>query len=128
QVPDPKGTVRHLLNKMEMRMGILPVGAMLRISRGPGELHVKPGEPFDVPITLSRTPELTGDAVLELKLPEELTGRLIAEPLTMAASKTTAALRIMPTAGAILRGEHELTICATVMHLGKLPTISETTI
>jgi hypothetical protein len=56
QATDPKGTVRHLLNKMELRMGILPVGAMLRISRGAGELHVDPREPFEVPVALSRTP------------------------------------------------------------------------
>ena len=125
ETPDPQGTVRHLLNKMELRLGILPVGAMLRISRGVGDLHVKPGEPFDVPITLSRTPELTEDAVLELKLPDELTGRLAAAPLTVPPSQTTAALRITPAAGANVRGEHELTIRAVVQHRGKLPTISE---
>ncbi|HEY2249983.1 MAG TPA: PPC domain-containing protein [Planctomycetaceae bacterium] len=127
QAPDPKGTVRHLLNKMEMRFGILPVGAMLRISRPAGELHMKPGTPFDVSVSLSRTPELTGDAVLELKLSEELAGRLVAELVTVPAGKPTAVLRITPTAGAMLRGEHELTIRATVLHQGLLPTISETT-
>ena len=126
QVPDPKGTVRHLLNKMELRMGILPVGAMLRISRGTGELHVKPGEPFEVPVTLARTSELTGDAVLELKQSDEISGRLTADVLTVPPSQTTASLRITPAAGAMLRGEYELTIRATVLHLGKLPTISET--
>jgi hypothetical protein len=127
QVPDPKGTVRHLLNKMELRLGILPVGAMLRISRGAAELHAKPGEPFDVPVMLARTSELSGDAVLELKLPEELAGRLVAEPVKVPPSQMIATLRIAPAAGAMLRGEHELTIRATVLHQGKLPTISETT-
>jgi len=127
QVPDPKGTVRHLLNKMEMRFGILPVGAMLRISRPAGELHVKPGEPFDVSVSLSRTPELTGDAVLELKLPDDLAGRLVAEPVKVPSSQVTPALRITPAAGVKLLGEHELTIRATVLHQGLLPTISETT-
>ena len=31
KVPDPHGTVRHLLNKMELRIGMLPVGALLKI-------------------------------------------------------------------------------------------------
>ena len=128
QVPDPKGNVRHLLNKMELRMGILPVGAMLRISHGPSELRVKPGEPFEVPVTLTRTPGLTGDAVLELKLPEELEGQLTAEPLTVPAQTSAAAFRITPAAGASLRGEQELTIRATVLHQGQWPAISETTV
>jgi len=127
QVPDPKGNVRHLLNKMEMRFGILPVGAMLRISRPAGELHIKSGEPFDVPISLSRTPELTGDALLELKLSDEITGKLVAEPLKVPASQTSSVMRILPAPGMTLRGEHELTIRATVLHQGSLPTISETT-
>ena len=91
-----------------------------------GELHVKPGEPFEVPVTLTRTSELTGNAVLELKLPDELAGRLMAEPLTVPPPQTTAMLRITQAAGAILHGEQELTIRATVLHQGKLPTISET--
>jgi len=128
QVPDPKGTMRHLLNKMELRLGILPVGAMLRLSHGADELHVKRGEPFEVPLTLARTAELTGDAVLELKLPEDLAGQLTAEPLTIPPAQTTAALRITPAAAANLHGEQELTIRAMVMHQGKLPTISETTV
>ncbi len=127
QVPDPKGTVRHLLNKMEMRFGVLPVGAMLRISRPAGELHVKSGEPFDVAVTLSRTPELMGDALVELKLPDEIAGKLVAEPLNVPAAQTSAVMRISPAAGMNLRGEHELTIRATVLHQGLLPTISETT-
>lgn len=128
QVPDPKGNVRYLLNKMELRLGILPVGAMLRLSHTLGELHVKRGEPFEVPVTLSRTPELSGDVVLELKLPDELAGQLTAAPLTLPPTQTSAALRITPAAAANLRGEQELTIRATVMHQGKLPTISETTV
>lgn len=128
QVPDPKGNVRHLLNKMELRMGILPVGAMLRLSHGAAELHVKPGEPFEVPVTLTRTAELSGDVVLDLKLPEELAGQLSAAPLTIPAAQTSAALRITPAAAANLHGEQELTIRATVLHQGKLPTISETTV
>ena len=127
QVPDPKGTVRHLLNKMELRLGILPVGAMLRISRPAAELHVKPGEPFDVPVNLARTAELTGDATLELKLPEELAGKLVAELVKVPAMQTSATLRITSAVGAAIRGEHELTIRATVLYQGNLPTISETT-
>jgi hypothetical protein len=127
QVPDPKGTVRHLLNKMELRLGVLPVGALLRISRGAAELHVKPGEPFDLPVNLARTAELTGDAVLELKLPEELAGQLVADFMKVPASQVTAAVRVVPVAGAAIHGEHELTIRATVMYQGNLPTISETT-
>ncbi len=128
QIPDPKGNVRHLLNKMELRLGVLPVGAMLRLSHGASELHVKPGEPFEVPVTLTRTPELSGDVILELRLPEDIAGQLTANSLTIPATQTTAALRIQPAASAILRGEQELTIRATVLHQGKLPTISETTV
>jgi hypothetical protein len=128
QVPDPKGNVRHLLNKMELRLGILPVGAMLRLSHTLGELHVKGGEAFNIPVTLTRTPELSGDVVLELRLPDELAGQLTAEPLTLPPTQTSAALRITPAAAANLRGEQELTIRATAMHQGKLPTISETTV
>jgi hypothetical protein len=120
--------MRYLLNKMEMRMGILPVGAMLRISRAVVEIHARPGEPFEVSVVLARTSELTGDAMLELKLPEELAGRLAAEPLTIPPQQTTAVLRVTSVAGAVLSGEHELTIRATVLHLGKLPTISETSV
>lgn len=128
QVPDPKGKVRYLLNKMELRLGILPVGAMLRLSHGAGELHVAPKEAFNVPLVLTRTAELTGDVVIELKLSEEITGQLTAAPLTIPAKETEATLHITPAATATLRGEHELTIRATVLHQGKLPTISETTV
>lgn len=124
QVPDPKGTVRHLLQKMELRIGMLPVGAMLKLSHTANELTATPGQAFEVPVTLARSGELTEPATLELHVPPHVAGQFTAETLTVDRNAPNTAFKITPAAG--VTGDHELTIRATVNHLGKLPVVSET--
>jgi hypothetical protein len=126
QVPDPKGTVRHLLQKMELRIGMLPVGAMLKLSHTAGELRVTPGQPFEVPLSLARSGELKDSARIELRLPEHLASLFTADAVDVPADADTATLRVAP--ATMAPGDYELTIRATVSHLGQLPAVSETSV
>jgi hypothetical protein len=63
-------------------------------------------------------------ARLELKLSEELAGKLKAEPLVVPVGKEEAVLRITPTA--TLSGVHSITIRGTALQGGKYLAVSET--
>lgn len=128
KVPDPKGNVRYLVNKMNMRIGFLPEGALLKLSHKPRDYQSRPGEPLRVDVSLTRALELKEPATLELKLGEALLGQLTAEPITLPAQQTEAVFPVTRVAASQLSGEREITIRATVMKGGKLPVISETTV
>ena len=74
QVPDPRGNVRYLLSKMngDTSVGITVEGGLLKITGPTERLHANPDAPLDIPITISRSPRLTGPLHLELKPPVQM--------------------------------------------------------
>ncbi len=55
-VADPRGRPRTLLERQELRLGMLPVGAVMKLS-APAEAVVRPGGVVEVPVSLVRGAE-----------------------------------------------------------------------
>src|SRR5262249_35564762 len=126
KIPDPKGKVRHVVNDITGFVTMTMEGALLKLSAEDQELAVPVGKPFDVRLKVSRLAKLAEPVRLELRLPEELAGRLKAEPLTVPVGQETAVFRLTPAAD--LSGACNFTIRATAMQDGKYPAISEATL
>jgi hypothetical protein len=128
KVADPKGNVRTLVNKMELRIGILPEGALLKLSHTAGEPAATPGSEVRIPLTISRAPEFREAVRIELVPGETQPGLVSAEPLTVPAGQTDAQLVVRLASDPRLHGEQPLLIRATALQNGRWSVISETTI
>ena len=124
KVTDPKGNVRYSLVKQKTRMGFLPGGALMKLAAGVTELEAVPGDPITVPLTISRSRELTGPTQLELRAAD---GSVFnAETVMLPATDRKTEFRVTTVSVEGLSGERELTIRATTMQKGDLPVVSET--
>ena len=128
KVPDPQGNLRFVVGKMDLRIGMLPQGAMLKLSHDDLELNVRAGEPFEVPIHVSRVAALTEPVRLELVLPVELRGLLEAQAPTVSAEQTSAVLKLVTRSDAAIAGEHLIAVRGTALQHGSLPVVSETSL
>jgi hypothetical protein len=124
---DPRGTIRTLVSKMEMRIGILPEGALLKLSHSGVETTATPGGEVHIPLTLSRAPELQGPIRLELIASESQSGLISAEPITLTADRNDATLAIRLGTDPRICGEQSFLIRATAQKEGRWPVVSETT-
>ncbi|MEI8021839.1 MAG: hypothetical protein WCH39_26755, partial [Schlesneria sp.] len=128
RVTDSKGTMRTLLQKMEMRFGILPEGAMMKVIHRSDEYQAMIGEDLRIPLTVSRVPEFQEPVRLELVLSEEQKDSISAEPISLAAGESEAALQIHIGNNHPVVGEQKLLIRATAYQNGKWLVKSETTV
>jgi hypothetical protein len=128
QVADPKGNLRTLLHKMELRIGILPEGALLKLAHAPGEYTAAAGSEIVIPLQLSRAAELREEVKLELLAGELPAGLATAEPIVFASDQITATLRIRLANDPRLIGEQSFKIRAIALQDGRWPVISETTV
>jgi hypothetical protein len=128
QVTDPKGNKRTLLQRQELRIGILPEGAYMKLAHAPGEYTAKAGSELVIPLQLSRAAELREEVKLEL-VPSELpAGLATAEVITLNSDKAEAAIHIRLASDPRLTGEQSFKIRATALKDGRWPVISETTV
>lgn len=123
---DPAGKTRWIAGEITGFITMTVEGALLKVAAEEPERTVPPGASFDVRVKVARLAKLTGPARLELVVPEELVGRLKAEPLTIGVGQESATLRINPAAA--LNGVHALTIRASALQDGKYPVIAEANI
>lgn len=128
KVPDPKGNVRTLLQRMEMRLGILPEGALMKLSHASGEFQAVLGGEASIPLAVSRTPDFREPIRIEFVPDADQTGLITAEPQTWSPSETSGALAIRLAGDARLLGEQTLLIRATAYQGGKWLVKSETTV
>jgi hypothetical protein len=128
KVPDPQGNVRTLLARMELRIGVLPEGALVKLGRVEKELTCKPGDEVKIPLTLFRATELTEDVRIELVPPPLPAGLVSCEAISPKSNETsiTAVLRLADDPQ--VAGEQNLTFRATALKDGKWPVISETSV
>jgi hypothetical protein len=126
KVADAKGKVRYLANEITGFITMTMEGALLKVSAEDHERTVPAGQAFDVRVKVSRLAKLAEPVRLELRLPDELAGKMEAKPVVVAVKTEDAVLRITPAAG--LRGMHTLTIRATAMQEGTYPVLSETSV
>ena len=128
KVPDPQGNVRTLVQRMELRIGILPEGALLKLSTPMAELHAQPGSELRVGVTISRAPELREPVRVELVPLASQTGLLSAEPVTVGPDDRETALTVRLHSDPKLSGEQTLHIRATALQGGKWQVVSETSL
>jgi hypothetical protein len=125
QVPDPQGKVRYVASAMSGRITMSMEGALLKLTPRAGELTVRPGDAFDVPVTVGRSAKLQIPARVELVPSEELAGCLSAEPLTVPTTQTDAILHIQTRADLRLSGPLSIKLRVTALQEGKYPAVSE---
>lgn len=128
KVPDPKGTVRTLLQRMELRVGILPEGALMKLAHAAGEYQATIGTDLPIPLSVSRAAEFKEPLKIELVPSEEQTGLISAEPIALSPGdlKTTMTIRLKDDPKLI--GEQAFLIRATAFKEGKWLVKSETTV
>ncbi len=126
KIKDPAGNERFVSKRLLTRIGFLPGGALMKVGHKNDELKVSATEPFTVPLTISRSPQLPAPVKLELIVPFELEGKLKADIMEVAPELIHPQFKMTPLATAGLKGYYELTIRATTLKDGYLPVQSET--
>ncbi len=127
KVADPKGNVRTLLQKQELRVGILPEGALMKLSHSAGEMTATLGSEVRVPLALSLASELR-DAIKITVMPSESQINLVtAEPVVLSPGQKETTFVFKLSADAQLAGEQTVVIRAATLRNG-YPVISETTV
>lgn len=128
KIADPKGNVRTLLQRMEMRFGILPEGALLKLSHTPGEFQATVGSELRVPLTVYLATEFREPVKIELVPADEQVGLVSAESLALSPGRTRCELVIRLQDDTRLIGEQPFLIRATALEQGKWLVKSETTV
>lgn len=128
KVPDPKGTVRTLLQRMELRVGILPEGSLMKLAHAPAEYQAVIGTDLPIPLSISRVPEFRESLKLELVPSEDQTGLISADPISLSPGdlKTTMAIRLKDDPKLV--GEQSFLVRATALKEGKWLVKSETSV
>ena len=127
KVADPKGNVRTLLQKQELRVGILPEGALMKLSHSAGEMTATLGSEVRIPLALSLASELR-DAIKITVMPSESQINLLtAEPVVLSPGQKETTFVFKLSADAQFAGEQTVVIRAATLRNG-YPVISETTV
>ncbi len=127
KVADPKGNIRTLLQKQELRVGILPEGALMKLSHSAGEPTVTLGSEVRIPLALSLASELREPIKITVMPSEDQTNLLTAEPIPLSAGQKETTLIVRVANDAKLVGEQSLVVRAFTLRNG-YPVISETTV
>jgi hypothetical protein len=101
-------------------------GALMKVSTDDPDMTMPMGQPFDVPLKISRLTKLNKPVKLELQLPAELKDQLKAEPMIVAVQKEQAVMRITPSAKLV--GLHTFIIRGSALQDGKYLAISEASV
>lgn len=125
-VPDPHGTLRYLTQPADAQITMIMEGALLKLTSPTRDLSLPINGSATIPVNVARSAKLPATAVVELVVPDELAGLLVAEPLSLPPGLETGELRVTSINDARLTGDWNLTLKATARQEGKWPVISET--
>ncbi len=128
QIPDPQGNVRTLLQRQELRFGILPEGALMKLSHAPGEIKAAPGSTIKIPLSLSIASELKDPIEISIVPNDVNPGLFTGNSITLVPGQKSAVYEIHVSADAARKKEQEVTIRAKAMKDGRWPVISETSL
>jgi hypothetical protein len=128
KLADPKGNVRTLLSRMELRIGVLPEGALMKLGHTEKEISAAAGAEVKIPLTLFRAGELKEDVKLELVPPALPAGLITCEPVTLEPGAQGATMIVRLASNPQVAGEQTLQFRATALKDGKWPVISETSV
>lgn len=140
EVTDPRGAKRTLLERQELRLGMLPEGAIMKLS-GPGEIRLRRGKTATIELGLVRgaefrTPAFAGPVRVELvreSLPRAWReGNLVTLESVVIENDGTeqaqATLTVTLADDPRIAGEGAITIRATALEEGRWPVVSEATV
>lgn len=127
-VPDPKGNPRMLTKPGDARITMIMEGALLKLEAEAAERTLRPGDTFDVPVSILRSAKLPLPATIELVAPEEIVGLVQAAPLVLAPGDDRGVLHITSAVDPRLVGPWTVKLTATALQDGRWPVISETDI
>jgi hypothetical protein len=125
KVPDSNGKLRHLVTRMSGRITMSIEGSILKVDASTREAIIRPRESIVVPVKVLRSVKLAAPVRLELHLPEELTGVLKAEAVTVASDQSSAAFPITCVQDTALGEQHTITIRGTALQDGRYAVVSE---
>jgi hypothetical protein len=128
KVADPKGNIRTLLQRMELRVGILPEGALMKLAHVPNEYQATIGGDLAVPLSISRVAEFKEPLTIELVPNEDQAGLISAEPIALSPGDLKTSMTIHLKDDPKLVGEQPFLIRATAYQQGKWLVKSETTV
>lgn len=128
QVADPKGTPRTLLQRQELRFGILPEGALMKLTHGAGELRVSAGGEVTIPLSLSIAPELRDPVEIAIVSGDKSQPLFSAQPITLGVGQKQAKVNVRVSDNPATYGEHELIFRATALRDGRWPVVTETAV
>lgn len=124
KVPDPKGNVRTLLQRQELRIGVLPEGALMKLGHAGKEIHAKVGSEIEVPLALFRTADFREAVTLEV-ITQDVPNGVTAEPVVVMGDQQVGTMKLRIAADPHLVGEYKIKFRATALRDGKWPVISE---
>jgi len=128
KVPDARGNVRYLVNRMDGRITMSMEGALLKLAHHARELLVRPGDQFEIPVTISRSPKLEEPVQVELRVNDEFADLITASRLVIPANEQQGLLRVTSKPAPQLTGPIDITLRATAAPNPQLPVISEATV
>jgi hypothetical protein len=129
KIADPNGNIRYSVVRQKTRMGFLPGGALLKLAAEENELVMQPGKPLVIPLTISRNANLNETALIELVPNEDGNAGFSAGPIIIKAEQSQFSYSVTPPSDQNKPwSERTVTIRATVMKDGHLPTVSQTSV
>ncbi|MFO0868253.1 MAG: PPC domain-containing protein [Pirellulales bacterium] len=128
RVRDPRGHERTLVQRMELRIGILPEGALLKVTPLADEPRAPAGGEIEIPVKVARAPEFREPVKLDVRpsadsQPREGTPEVLLEP-----TQSEARVKIQIPADARRGGVTAWTIRARALRDDRWPVVSETTV
>jgi hypothetical protein len=66
RIPDPKGNMRTLVQQQELRLGLLPVGAQMKLAAEKPLIKIKRGATVEISLALTKAPEFKEVATIGL--------------------------------------------------------------
>jgi hypothetical protein len=127
KIPDAKGASRWVLAAMEGQVTMSIEGAILKLAHAADDLTATCGQTVEVPLKLGRGPQLSSEVRVELLVPRELSGLIVAEALIWPGDKPTAMMKLTTKNDARLVGAWTLRVRAVGSREG-FPVVSETEI
>ena len=126
EVADPHGNLRWMMSKAKSRVTMILEGALLKIAHEAGELTVRPGESFDVPVEVSRSAKLPLAVTVRVEVPEALREVIHAKPIALAVSELRGTLQVQTKVDPVLDGDWSIRLIASTLQDGRWPVVSQT--
>lgn len=126
KVKDARGELRYLATPMNGRITMSIEGSILKVDAGIKDAKLAPGGNIEVPISVLRSPKVTGPVTLELLASEDSPGEFAAQPVTVAPGQSNGVVRLSRAKNSSVNEAQVIVIRGTAYQEGKYAVVSET--